>query len=197
MPCLLITKVLKVPGHQQVWCRQCKINNELIWGIGTSYGVMNLLNNGPDNSLLSDGAKPQPDPMLTSSYDIYRWWKTVWMNNFQNVTRLQWVLSGKALYVQILLILAEGNFFSIYNGYFHLKFKHVNKSHISFKGFIVDKSWWLFQMPWIFSKIYCPVAGHRLCTSLVSPPQFSRRWQPEKRKRAFVNLSNAIPPHSS
>ena len=30
---------------------------------------------------------------------------------------------------------------------------------------------WLFQMPWFFSKIYCPVSGHRLCTSLVSPPQ--------------------------
>ena len=30
---------------------------------------MNLFNNGPDNSLLSDGAKPQPDPLLTS-YDI-------------------------------------------------------------------------------------------------------------------------------
>ena len=30
------------------------------------YGVMNLLNNGPGNSLLSDGAKPLPDPMLTS-----------------------------------------------------------------------------------------------------------------------------------
>ena len=27
---------------------------------------MNLLNNGPDNSLLPDGAKPLPDPMLTS-----------------------------------------------------------------------------------------------------------------------------------
>ena len=26
---------------------------------------MNQLNNGPDKSLLSDGAKPQPDPLLT------------------------------------------------------------------------------------------------------------------------------------
>ena len=43
-----------------------KINNELIWGIVTPYGVMNLLNTGPGNSLLSDGAKPLPDPMLTS-----------------------------------------------------------------------------------------------------------------------------------
>ena len=62
-------------------------------------------------------------------------------------------------------------FYWIYNRYFHLKFKHVHKSHISFKGFMVNKSWRLFRMPWFFSKIYCPVSGHMLCKSLVSPPQ--------------------------
>ena len=83
-------------------------------------------------------------------------------------------LSGKALYVQILLILTEC--YWIYNGYFHLKFKHVNKSHISFNRFIVNKSWPLYQMPWFFSKIYCPVSGHSLCISLVSPPQLTFPW---------------------
>ena len=43
VPCLLITKVLKVPGHQQVKCRQCKLYTELIWGIVTLYGVINLV----------------------------------------------------------------------------------------------------------------------------------------------------------
>ena len=96
------------------------------------------------------------------------------MNDFQSVTRLQWVMRsiGKALYVQILPTdTHRRQFYWIYNRYFHLKFKHVHKSHISFKGFIVNKSWRLFQMPWFFSKIYCPVSGHRLCKSLVSPPQ--------------------------
>ena len=32
----------------------------------TPYGVMNLVNNGPSNGLLSDAAKPLRDPMLTS-----------------------------------------------------------------------------------------------------------------------------------
>ena len=39
---------------------------ELIWGIVMPYGVMNLVNNGPSNGLLSDTTKPLPDPMLTS-----------------------------------------------------------------------------------------------------------------------------------
>ena len=66
VPCLLITQVLKVTGHQQVHCRQWKLKTELIWAIATSYGVTNLLNIGPGNSLLPDGAKPVPDSMLTS-----------------------------------------------------------------------------------------------------------------------------------
>ena len=96
------------------------------------------------------------------------------MNDFQSVTRLQWVKRsiGKALYVQILLILTEGNFIesiidiSIWNLNMYI-------NHTSFnEGFIVNKSWRLFQMPWFsFSKIYCLVSGHRLCKSLVSPPQ--------------------------
>ena len=50
VPCLLITKILKILGLQHVYCRQCKINTELIWGIVAPYGVMNLLNNGSGNT---------------------------------------------------------------------------------------------------------------------------------------------------
>ena len=96
------------------------------------------------------------------------------MYNFQNVTWLQWVKRsfGEGPVCANFTDTHRGQFDWIYNGYFHLKFKHVNKSHLSFKGFIVNKSLRLFQMYWFFSKINCPVSGHRLCTSLVSPPQF-------------------------
>ena len=68
-------------------------------------------------------------------------------------------------------------FYWIFNRYFHLKFKHIHKSHISFKGFIVKNPGDYFRCLDFFSKIYCPVSvqfavsGHRLCKSLVSPPQ--------------------------
>ena len=85
---------------------------------------MNLLNNGPGNSLLSDGAKSLPDPMLTSHQ-----YAPLWLLSLQVMTytdddnKFEWIifklspgfnelrdLSGKALYVQILLVLTEGNF---------------------------------------------------------------------------------------
>ena len=74
------------------------------------------------------------------------------MNNFQNVTKLQWVKRsiGKGPVCANFTNTRRRQFYWIYNGYFRLKFKHVNKSHISFKGFIVNKSWRLFQMPWFF-----------------------------------------------
>ena len=121
---------------------------------------MNLVNNGPGNGLLSDAAKPVPDPMLTShqyaplclisiqvmtyiddddefGYIIFT--MPPGLNELTN-------LSGKALYAQILPTLAEGNFIWIYNGHFHLKFKHVivNKSELFFKGFTVNESWRLY-----------------------------------------------------
>ena len=34
---------------------------------------MNLVNNGPGNGLLSDGAKPLPDPMLTHHHYAPLW----------------------------------------------------------------------------------------------------------------------------
>ena len=84
-PCLLITKVLKVPGHQQL---------DLICGVVTPYGVMNLVNDGPGNGLFSDGAKPSldqcwllikmfHDDSSRYNYDIHRWWRYIWMYNFQ------------------------------------------------------------------------------------------------------------------
>ena len=119
-----ITKVPKAPGHQHVWCRQCKINTELIWGIVTPHGIINLLNNGPGNSLLSGGAKPLHDPMLT-----FHQYAPMWLLSIQVMTyiddenKFEWILfkmspgffelrdlSGKALYVQILLILTQENF---------------------------------------------------------------------------------------
>ena len=85
---------------------------------------MNLVNNGPGNSLLSDAAKPLPDPMLTSHQ-----YAPLWLISIQVMTyiddddKLECIifkmspglndltnLSGKALYVQILLTLTEGNF---------------------------------------------------------------------------------------
>ena len=96
------------------------------------------------------------------------------MYNFQNVTWLQWVKIsfGEGPVCANFTDTHRWQFYWIYNGYFHLKFKHVNKSHLSFKGFIVNKSWRLFQMYWLFfTEINCPVSGHKLCTSLVSPPQ--------------------------
>ena len=85
---------------------------------------MNLLNNEPGNSFLSDGAKPLPGPKLTShQYD------PLWLLSIQimacidNENKFECIilkmssgvnelrdLSGKALYVQILLILTEANF---------------------------------------------------------------------------------------
>ena len=102
---------------------------------------------------------------LDSNYDICRWWKSVWMYNFQNVTRLQWVKRsiGKSPVCANFTDTHRRQFYWIYNEYFQLKFKHVNKSLISFKGFIVDKSWRLFQMPWFFFLKYtvqCQVIGY-------------------------------------
>ena len=108
-------------------------------------------------------------------------------------------------------LLINMQFYWIYNGYFDLKFKHVtiNESHISFKGFIDNKPWRLFQMSWLFWKqiVLCQVIGYaHLWSTLPNAPHpglrvshapFSRRWQPGKRKWTFVNLSNAIPLHSS
>ena len=57
----------------------------------------------------------------------------------------------------------RGQFYWIYNRYFHLKFKHVHKSHIFYKRFMVNKSWGLFQMPWFFFLKYivqCQVTGY-------------------------------------
>ena len=61
-------------------------------------------------------------------------------------------------------------FYWSYNGYFHLKFKHVNKSHISFKGFIANKSWWLFQMSWFFFQTKLSSVRSQVMHGLVSPP---------------------------
>ena len=116
---------------------------------------------------------------LDTSYDICRWWKYVWMNNCQNVTRLQWVKRSisKGPVCANFTDTHRRQFYWIYNGYFHLKFKHVNKSHISFKAFIVNKSWRLFQMPWFFSRIYCPVSGHRLWYLWLALPNAPRHTQ--------------------
>ena len=112
-------------------------------------------------------------------------------------------------YMQILLTPTEGNLIesimdiSIWN-----LNAIVNQSHISFKGFIVNKSWQLFRMSWFFSKINCPVSGHGLCTSLVNPLQCPTPRAPAlraifaplqlgKRKSTSVNLSNLIPLHSN
>ena len=186
---------------------------------------MNLLNNGPDNSLLSDGAKPQPDPMLTS-HDINMLlcdspWYKLWHMSMMKISLNEYFSKchqdsmSKEIYRERRCMCkfywySLRQFYWIYNGYFHLKFKHVNKSHISFKGFIVNKSWRLFQMPGFFFLKYvvqCQVIGYaHLWLALPNAPlpglraphaPFSRRWQPGKRKRAFVYLSNAIPPHSS
>ena len=88
------------------------------------YGVMNLLNNGPGNSLLSDGAKPLPDPMLTSHQYAPLWILSIQvMTYIDDENKFEWIIfkmssgvnelidiSGKALYVLILLMLTEGNF---------------------------------------------------------------------------------------
>ena len=92
---------------------------------------MNLVNNGPGNGLLSDAAKPLPDPNvdfssicsfvthLDTSYDIHQ----CHIAYIDDDDKLECVifkmspglneltnLSGKALYGQILLTLTEGNF---------------------------------------------------------------------------------------
>ena len=57
------------------------------------YGVMNLLNNGPGNSLLSDGAKPLPNPMLTSHQ-----YASLWLLSLQVMTytddknKFEWII---------------------------------------------------------------------------------------------------------
>ena len=133
--------------------------------------------------------------MLLCDSSWYKWWHASMMNKFEcmilkippGLNELR-ALSGKALFVQILLTLTEGIFYWFYNGYLLLKFKHVgliaglnmnclyqvimNKSHLPFQGFIVNKPWRLFPIFWFFfSKINRPVSGHRLYTSLVNPPQ--------------------------
>ena len=119
VPCLLMTKVLKVPGHQQVWCRQYKIYTALIWGIVRPCGVMNLVINGPNNGLLSHGAK--------QNYVIYQWWKislNVW---FQNVTRLHYFIRsiGKGPTWANFTDTHKRQFYWSYfgyNGYFYVKY---------------------------------------------------------------------------
>ena len=85
---------------------------------------MNLLNNGPGISLLSDGAKPLPDPLLTFHQYAPLWLLSIQVRTYiDDETKFEWIifkvspgfnelrdLSGKALYVKILQILAEGNF---------------------------------------------------------------------------------------
>ena len=85
---------------------------------------MKLVNNGPSNGLLSDAAKPLHDPMLISHQ-----YAPLWLISMQVMTfiddddNFEYILfkispglnelthlSGKALYVQILLTLTGGNF---------------------------------------------------------------------------------------
>ena len=125
---------------------------------------MNLLNNGPYDSLLSDGVKPQPDPMLTSHDINMLLCDSSRYKHVDDDNKFEWIIFkmspvkrsiGKGPACANFTDTHRRQFYWIYTGYFHLKFKHVNKSHISFKGFIVNKSWRLLQMPWF----------------LVSPPQ--------------------------
>ena len=85
---------------------------------------MNLVTNGPSNGMLFDAAKPLHNPMLT-----YHQYAPLWLISIQVMTYIDnddkfeciifkmspglnelTDLSGKALYVQILLRLREGNF---------------------------------------------------------------------------------------
>ena len=79
---------------------------------------MNLLNNGPGNRLLSDGAKPLPDPVLNSHQHAPLWLLSIQiMTYIDDENKFEWTnfkmsagfnelrdLSGRALYVQILPI---------------------------------------------------------------------------------------------
>ena len=99
---------------------------------------MNLVNNRTGNGLLSDAAKPLPDPMLT-----FHQYAHLWLISLQVMTyiddddKLECIiftmspglneltnLSGKALYVQILLTLTDGNsiecIMDIYNWNFNM-----------------------------------------------------------------------------
>ena len=85
---------------------------------------MDLVDNGPGNGLLSDGAKPLLDPMLTSHQYAPLWLIIIQvMTYIDDENKFKYIifkmspglntlrdLSGKALYVQILLTLTEGSF---------------------------------------------------------------------------------------
>ena len=89
------------------------------------YGVMNLVNNGPGNGLLSDGAKPLPDSIMTSHlYVFLRLISIQVMTYIDDENKFECIifkmspslnelidLSGKSMYVQTLLTLTEGNIF--------------------------------------------------------------------------------------
>ena len=161
VPCLLRTKLRKVPGHQQFWCRQCKIYTELISKIVTPLGVMNLVHNEPSNDWLSDAAKLLPDPMLTShqyaplclismqvmtyiddgdNFECILFKMSRGLNELTN-------LSGKALY--ILLTLTWDNFME-----FPLTGSQLINPGLEF----------------FCSKINCPLSRHSLCSALVNVP---------------------------
>ena len=88
------------------------------------YGVMNLLSIGPGNGLLSDSAKPLPVPILTSHQYAPLWLLSIQiMTYIDGENKFECIIfkmspgfneltdfGGKVLYVQILLILTEGNF---------------------------------------------------------------------------------------
>ena len=187
---------------------------------------MSLLNNGPGNSLLSDGAKPLPDPMLTFHQYDPLWRLSMQVKNYiDDEDKFEWIIfkmspgfnelrdiSGKGPVWACFTDTYTRQFYWICNWYVHLKFKHVNKSHLSFKGFMVNKSLRLFHMSWFFSKINCPVSGCQvigdahLWLALPNAPHpglrvphapFLRPWQPGKRNWTSVDLFSAIPPHSS
>ena len=161
VPCLLRTKLRKVPGHQQFWCRQCKIYTERISRIVTPLGVMNLVHNGPSNGWLSDAAKPLPDPMLTShqyaplclismqvmtyidddeNFECILFKMSPGLNELTN-------LSGKALY--ILLTLTPDTFME-----FPLTGSQLINPGLEF----------------FCSKINCPLSRHSLCSALANVP---------------------------
>ena len=161
VPCLLRTKLRKVPGHQQFWCRQCKIYTELISKIVTPLGVMNLVHNGSSNDWLSEAAKPLPDPKLTSrqyaplclismqvmtyiddgdNFECILFKMSPGLNELTN-------LSGKALY--ILLTLTWDNFME-----FPLTGSQLINPGLDF----------------FCSKINCPLSRHSLCSALVIVP---------------------------
>ena len=114
--------------------------------------------------LWSDGTKPLPDPLLTS-----RQYAPLWLLSIQVMTyiddenKFEWIIFkmspgfielkrsiGKSLVCANFTDTHRRQFYWIYNGYFSLKSKHVNKSHLSVNRFIVNKSWRLFQMSWLF-----------------------------------------------